>query len=774
MDFSNFPAELRALPQWCVATLQPLADGKLDKRPLNARTGAAASPTDPKTWSTFEEAIAARDALRQGNARNAQIGFVFAVTDPFAVIDLDTYKAATDKTRELHAGLIDTVRPHTYIEPSQSGGGTHIIGLGSIVPGVNNEANALEMYSSGRFMICTGRGRQMQLADLQELIDQISEMIGRVGDGALLNWRDLGDGEDSGLSDAEVIERASNADNGDKFDRLCNGDMSDYGNDWSDADAALIEFLCFYSTDNNQVARLFHMTELAKRDKAHRPDYVPRTIAKMRAKLADEAIPMVDASAIQQRALAETARVSAPSSAVNAAPPAPLPVAPLTAKAPHSAAVAFPPGLVGEIAEYALAASLTPVREIALATAIGALAGVVGRQYNCSRPATGLNQYLVVLARTGTGKEMIHTVIDRLFNAAQKTIPMASRFRGPARFASGQALAKRFMDQPCFVSVLGEFSVPYHAMNNPRAGDAMQWLRQAVLDLFMKSGEGSTLQPAIYSDKEKNSEVVIAPALTLIGETAPEPFFALLNESAIENGFLPRFNLIEHSGTLPAYNEAPLDIVPEGLVTRFAEVVAHVLGLEQQAVVVHVNMDDAATTHMKKFRDFARKEVAGAGYAVAELWSRAHLKALRLASLVAVGVNMYNPIVTLEIAQWATELTLRGTHVLLDRFTIGDVGDGDDKLQHDLIGVVRRFLAKEGGAFEEYRAKGCIPMRHLQQATASRPAFKNHPKRATAAVKETIAALVEAGVLAQVPKKQAQDWFNTSSTVYCLGDVNPD
>lgn len=770
MDFSNFPAELRARPQWCVATLQPLAGSKLDKRPLNARTGAAASPTDPKTWSTFEEAIATRDAWRAGDAPNAQIGFVFAVDDPFAVIDLDTYKATLDKTRELHAYILQQVGDETYTEPSQSGQGTHIIGYGVVGTGINNEANALELYSSGRFMICTGKGHA-PLGSVQVLIDDLRRMLERVGDATKVHWRDLGDGEDSGLSDAEVIERASNADNGDKFDRLCNGDMSDYGNDWSDADAALIEYLCFYSSDNIQVARLFHMSKLAERDKAHRPDYVPRTIAAMRAKLASEAIPMVDASAIQQRALAETARVSAPSSAVNAAPPAPAQSAPLVGKAPHGAAVTFPPGLVGEIARYVLGAAILPVPEIALAAAIGVVAGIAGRQYNCSTPGTGLNQYILLLAKTGTGKETVQASIDRLFAEVQKTVPIADRFLGPAHFASGPALVKTFQEKPCFVSVMGEFGHRLRAMTHPRAIGAEKTLMAAMLDLFAKSGWGQVLRASQYSDKEKNTVPIHAPALTLLGETEPDGFFSNLDESMISSGFLPRFLMIEYTGERPPRNRTPQALPPSELVTKVADLVTSVLGAEQAATVTQVLADDASAKLLDGFYDHADAAMRGQNDIVRQLWNRAHMKAVRLASLVAVGVNPYQPTITEEAAVWAISMVKDDIAALQRRFEIGDVGEGDAKLRADLVTIIRRYLSDGSKRYTLFHDRHCVPLRFLMQQTANRPAFKNHKLGATRAVKDTLAAMVESGALVQVPKKQTEEWFKTSSAVFALGDL---
>ena len=84
VDFENIPSELKERPQWvCWRYIE--RDGKPTKCPFNARTGEMASSTDPSTWSTFDEAIA---AWRQ-DPRHEGIGFVFAADDPFCGVDLD-------------------------------------------------------------------------------------------------------------------------------------------------------------------------------------------------------------------------------------------------------------------------------------------------------------------------------------------------------------------------------------------------------------------------------------------------------------------------------------------------------------------------------------------------------------------------------------------------------------------------------------------------------------------------------------------------------------
>ena len=85
------------------------------------------------------------------------------------------------------------------------------------------------------------------------------------------------------LTDDEVMECALNAANGAKFEKLWDGDMSDYadathpeGNP-SRADSAMVSLLCYHSLDDQQVERLWKASGL-HREKLNRRDYVERTI----------------------------------------------------------------------------------------------------------------------------------------------------------------------------------------------------------------------------------------------------------------------------------------------------------------------------------------------------------------------------------------------------------------------------------------------------------------------------------------------------------------
>lgn len=94
------------------------------------------------------------------------------------------------------------------------------------------------------------------------------------------------------------------------------------------------------------------------------------------------------------------------------APAAPQPPAPTVPGAWPVGALRCPPGWAGVIAQYIYDQAPRPQAEAAIVASLGLLAGICGRQWSISN--TGLNIYLVLVARSATGKEAIHSGVGRL------------------------------------------------------------------------------------------------------------------------------------------------------------------------------------------------------------------------------------------------------------------------------------------------------------------------------------------------------------------------
>ena len=732
---NNIPLELRSLPQWVCSGA--------DKVPVNPRTGQAASVNDPATWGTFEEAI---------HAGMKHVGFVLAPWGDYTIIDLDN-KPEKPLTPEQYARMEAILAAFpSYTERSTSGRGYHIIVRGKIPSGVHRDN--VEMYSSGRYMICTGDVvNPLPVANCQALLDRMYGQMKPEDSADLVET-------DAVVEDVDLIETASCAANGEKFNALCAGDMTGYPSQ-SEADLALLSILAFYTNSNEQVRRLFRMSALGKREKAVKNDtYLNFALAKIRAKQP----PPVNMDELAQNALAMRAPPPPPPPPIPPAPPAQA----VTAPPPLVPGVILPPGIVGDLARYYYSTAIRPVPEIALAAAIATLSGVCGRSYNISD--TGLNQYIVLLARTGRGKEGALGGITKLMAAVRPMIPMADQFMGPSAFASGQALLKTVSKRPCFMSVLGEFGLTLQQISDARANSAEKMLKRVLLDLFSKSGWRDVLLPAVYADSEKNTELVHAPCVTILGESTPETFYEGLDSSHISEGLIPRFMIIEYDGARPARNRNAGAPPAEELKKRFADLLTLSLTTANNGTCCPVQIDAGGMALLDGFDAKADSRINSGNSVEAELWNRAHLKSLRLAGIIAVGVNPHQPVVTAEIAQWAINMVTRDVEGVLARFNKGDVGVGDSKQLVDLRRVIQGYYDKAAPErWAGVHSQGLVPYALLLQRTSNMVAFRQDRMGATNALKNSLRSLVDSGELVEIDRATLLKNYQFSGVAYGVG-----
>lgn len=438
-----------------------------------------------------------------------------------------------------------------------------------------------------------------------------------------------------------------------------------------------------------------------------------------------------------------------------------------------------PPGLVGEVAQYIYSSAVRPVREIALGAALGLVAGIAGRAYNVS--GTGLNQYLLVVAGTGTGKEDGVKGIERLLAALRRQVPAVDDFIGPGAFASGQGLIRTLDKQPSIFCMLGEFGLTLQMLNDPRAPSSTQLLKRALLDLYSKSGWDDVLRSTAYSDSEKDTKIVFAPALSFVGDTTPETLYDALSPRDIASGLLPRMTIIEYKGKRPdrnARNGTPPD----------RAVVEHLTSLAQSALAMrndNRNMPVLANPAGQAVLDGFDKECDtrmrddGASVVNKELWNRAHLKALKVAALLAVGIDHHSPVITETVALWAIEFTKRSTRDVLGRFEAGEVGTGEARQEAELKRIASDYLrlspkARLHGSYavpeKLAMAREALSVSYLRKRAAQCSAFNYNRKGFDGAFKSTLEALCDSGWLFKMDKNIVHLKFGPRmGDVYVIG-----
>lgn len=266
--YESIPQELKNLPNWiCWKAVPqprranrtfaqlpqepartPATKGSMDdpehigKIPINPRTGGKAQSNNPDTWTDFDTAVKASEQF-------SGIGFMFG-NSPFFGVDIDgiepDIREFLDGGNGIVSEFIHALR--SYAELSPSGKGIHIICRGELPQGARRRGN-VEMYDSGRFFTVTGNniGEYTAVEDCTEAIKPLhekylggtrSEPAQRVIQAAPLP-----------CSVSEVLEAASRAKNGSRFQALYAGNFAEYSSQ-SEADMAFCNMLAFWTGRN--------------------------------------------------------------------------------------------------------------------------------------------------------------------------------------------------------------------------------------------------------------------------------------------------------------------------------------------------------------------------------------------------------------------------------------------------------------------------------------------------------------------------------------------
>jgi hypothetical protein len=758
----NIPLELRQLPQWVCSGI--------DKVPINPNSGRPADPMNSATWGTFEQAC---------KSNQPNIGFVLGFEDPYCIIDLDDKEdnPATEEQRARFAVIINAV--DSYTELSQSGRGIHIVVKGAIPKGVKRDN--VEIYSWGRYMIFTGNViKQAPITDQNDIILKLYREMETMKGTAELKWIP------PIQSDLEVWQMASTAENEEKFNNLWEGKWEHYPDyqveRQSGADFALLSMLCFYSRSNHQVISMFRQSGLGKREKAQRDDYLIRSIKRIRAV---QDMPEIDFSKIEFPGVqfdspfivgtpppSATTTPSLQDPIVDAQPA----IVAIASPPPMQPGVTFPPGLVGDLAYYIYASSQRPVAHVSLAAALALCAGISGRAYNVS--GSGLNHYIILVAGTGRGKEDGPKGIDRIMGCVKKQIQGAEMFIGPGAYASGQGLIKVLNNKQCFLSVLGEFGITLHEMTGRNANPALVMLRKMLLALYSKSGFADLLMPTAYSDQEKNTDMVQAPNVTLLGEGSTATFFQGLEESHILDGLLPRFTTIEYKGPRVKRNENAYFNPPQELIDRLSNLAVTCMATMNNTACAPISFNSDAKRLLDEYDTECDRRINESQTMVeSELYNRAHLKALKLAGLVAVGCDIQTPVITLQIAQWAIDFTTAEIDNMARHFNVGDVGEGNHRQEHDFKRLFEQYMimtpvqrGNSGVRKSLSEQQNVVPKNYLRKRLKMTASFKNDKAGSNRAIENLINTLTGDHTIQRVPPDQALEMFQTRAVLYTYGE----
>ena len=270
MTAISIPSEMTALPQW-VCWKYADRNGKRTKIPVQV-DGSPAAVNDPTTWADFDTVSRACES-----GEFAGCGFVLTAESNITCIDFDRIRCT--HTGEISPWAVEIIeRMNSFSEVSPSGTGIHVWGVCS--PGAVGERcrfgskhlraagfaagedESIEIYRRDRYITVTGEhvGEPRPLRDISiEIADLFTRLDPQPALPPVSQPQSALD-----LPDEDLLERAFNASNGEKFRALWAGDFSGYPSA-SEADCALAQLLAFWTGgDAGRADSLFRRSGLMR------------------------------------------------------------------------------------------------------------------------------------------------------------------------------------------------------------------------------------------------------------------------------------------------------------------------------------------------------------------------------------------------------------------------------------------------------------------------------------------------------------------------------
>ena len=678
-------AELARLPQW-VAWRYEERNGRLTKPPVSPRSGFGASHSKPSDWGSYEQA-------RQMAVNRSLPGvrFVLTANDEYTGIDLDK---CIDEHGTIEPWALDIVElGETYAEISPSGRGIRFFARGKVEKTIKSDKAHIEIYSELRYLTVTGNHLDGTPRDIHPAPKTIAALMARIDslkaeevpaapalvplaqattskmevvrtEGGsdffrnvntralqhLARWVPALFGPAArhyGSTGAYRVSSKSLGRNLEEDLSIAPDGIVDFGvadqGDAREGRRTPIDLVIEYNGAADAVVAAEWLCEKlgvtpaslgrAERLEASAADYA---MARQILEAADGTL-----------ADAETGEV------IEAALPAPRPD------------LGFPPGLVGDIAQWIVDTARRPQPELSLGAALALVGTVAGRQF-CGPTWNATHLYVLALAPSGKGKEHVLQQISRVMNAAG-----LARHLGPSQFISMPAVINLIRRKPLSLCPIDEFGSFLKRINSRRASGWEQAIAKELRTLWGKSF-------APYATPEwagKESEDVQCPAMTLFGASTAGQFYSAMDGASLEDGTLNRFTIVEGGSPADRDPEFSAVHVPPQIVDGLRDI--YFRSGEQFAAQLNDFLadpaaggairrlewgDDAAHALFRSFVD--EIEAKGEDPETGPFYARTVEMALRIATVVAIGRNGLE-LVRLEDLEFGIALARRSAETMI-------------------------------------------------------------------------------------------------------------
>lgn len=353
------------------------------------------------------------------------------------------------------------------------------------------------------------------------------------------------------------------------------------------------------------------------------------------------------------------------------------------------------PGLVGDIVNWLNRTARNPSPTLNLGAALSYVGALAGRRYE---GPTGLrsNVYVVGLAPSGFGKEHPRAGIKAL---ADKSGTLA-KFFGGNKISSSSALRNRVKKNPSLVYMIDEFGGFMRKVTSPKSGNHEKEIAEDLLE--MTGTAGSIFMGADYA--QNLAEPIHNPNVCIYGTSTPDAFWKALASGSVADGFLPRFIMLDAGTKRPAPRDpiAKVSSPPSELIGAIQDFTVHKFGGKLNGITadgsvsckpIHATWGDGAKRVFDKLVDQMFRTMDASSKDLEPIYARVAENSMRLALIVAAGASPENPVITEGIMQWAAEVAVKSSTMLIEQAE-ERMADNDRQAEYKRV---RSIIDRSGG-----------------------------------------------------------------------------
>jgi hypothetical protein len=353
------------------------------------------------------------------------------------------------------------------------------------------------------------------------------------------------------------------------------------------------------------------------------------------------------------------------------------------------------PGLVGDIVNWINRTARNPSPTLNLGAALSYVGALAGRRYEGPTKLRS-NVYVVGLAASGFGKEHPRAAIKSLASASGTL----AKFFGGNKISSSSALRNRVKQNPSLVYMIDEFGGFMRKVTSPKSGNHEKEIAEDLLE--MTGTAASIFMGADYA--QNLAEPIHNPNVCIYGTSTPDAFWKALASGSVADGFLPRFIMLDAGTQRPPPRDPPcnVDNPPAQLVEAIQDFVVHKFGVKLNGMTsngttscktIKATWGDGAKRVFDMLVDRMFKTMDVGSKDLEPIYARVAENSMRLALIVAAGADPERPVITEGIMQWAAEVAMRSSTMLIEQAE-ERMADNDRQAEYKRV---RSIINRAGG-----------------------------------------------------------------------------